>query len=164
MLEELQTLWRALADPEYLQLLVEPLALHGLVASSVLLAAAVFSRESKAIAAALLLSGGCAASVWPAANLRAQAEPRVIATRDVALAPLIKEQTARRAQFSWAFKGFAILAAAAFLAHLTGKGRPLLLLTLAASLPLIVLALWLHKKESEIHHRNILKPAPIHSL
>ena len=160
MWQELNQLWTSLGDAEYLHLLLEPLPLYGVGFGLVFLLVTHLAGEGKGLLLSLLLIGASAASVWPYHHLREEAMPRVLATRDTALVPLIQEQTQRRAAVEWAYYAVAGVAALALVARAGGKGRSLITLTLVGGAALFCLSLWLHKKECEVYHRNIIKYRP----
>lgn len=157
MLTELQQLWASLRDAEYLHLLLEPLPLYGGFCGVLLLLVAQWGGESKSRLLALLLITASCASVWPYQNLRASAEPRIVATRDPALKPFIDRQSARRQGFNWAFYLMAVVGGCTLILQLAGKGKPMVWITLVGALGIVILSAWLHKKECEVYHRNIVK-------
>ncbi len=157
MWQELNRLWSGVRDPEYLHLLLEPLPLYGLGIGLLFLIAAQLAGESKSRLLALLVITASCASVWPYQELREQATPRILATRDPALGPLIRAQTERRERCNWAYYAMAGLGAVTLAALLAGKGKPLLALAAAGALALFCLSVWLHQKECEVYHRNIFK-------
>ena len=159
MWRELLNLWQSTRDPEYAHLLLEPLPLYGIGIGLLFLFAAALFRERKSRLLALLLICVSAGSVWPYVSLREQAQPRIIATHDPSYGPLIREQTDRRHSIAWVFYALTIISGLAFIAGLLGKGRLLLLVATAAAIAAFWISLWLHKKECEIHHRNIVKQA-----
>lgn len=157
MFKELTQLWSSLRDAEYLHLVLENLPLYGVFCGVLILVVAHFAGEAKSRLLALLLIAACCASVWPYLELRTTAKPRIVATRDPALEPLIEKQTARRASFKWAFYSMAALSGLTLVLQMAGKGRPLVIVTLIGALAIICLSAWLHKKECEVYHRNIVK-------
>ena len=88
------------------------------------------------------------------------AQPRIVATHDPSYGPLIREQTKRRTSTGWAFYSLALVSTLTLILVAAGKGRSLIFLTLIASMGCFWLSLWLHKKECEIYHRNIVKYRP----
>ncbi len=157
MWQELSRLWQGLRDPEYLHLLLEPLPLYGLAAGLIFLIVSQLAGESKSRLLALLLITASCASVWPYQELRRQATPRILATRDPALGPLIRTHTERRESCNWTYNAMAVLGAATLAARLAGKGKILQSLTIAGAIALLFLSIWLHQKECEVYHRNIFK-------
>lgn len=160
MWQELTSLWHSLKDAEYAHLVMEPLPMYGIGIGALFLILAILTGESKSRMLALVLICACSASVWPYLDLRKEAAPRILATHEPSYGPLIREQTTRREGYAWAFYVLAGISAVTLLAAGGSKGKPFLLMTAAAALVVFVLSLWLHKKECEIYHRNIVKYRP----
>lgn len=161
MWRELITLWQSIRDPEYLHLLLEPLPLYGLGAGLTFVIVSLFFGEIKSRMLALGIICLSCASVWPYIDLRDKATPRILATRSPDFAPLIQEQTQRRKDWSWPYYGMALLSAAALATTRSAKGRPLLLLVVVYGGLLFWISIWLHKKECEVYHRNIVRFMPV---
>lgn len=160
MWQELLTLWQSVRDPEYAHLLLESLPLYGTGIGLLFLFAALAAKENKCRLLALFIIGASSASVWPYNSLREKAQPRILATHEPAYGPLIREQTRRRSDTGWIFYAMAVISALAFLFGSTGKGRFLLFLAIIAATASFWISIWLHKKECEIYHRNIVKQSP----
>ncbi len=159
MLDELLTLWQNIRDPEYAHLLLESLPLYGIGIGLLFLFVAVTFGERKSRALALLIICLSSASVWPYLALREKAQPRIIAMHDPSFAPLIREQSQRRESMQGAYYALAVLSAISLVLAMSGKGRALLIVTLVLAVAAFWLSLWLHKKECEVYHRNIVRPA-----
>lgn len=157
MWQELLTLWQAVRDPEYAHLLLESLPLYGIGIGLLFLFATLAARENKCRLLALFVVCVSSASVWPYNALREQAQPRILATHEPAYGPLIREQTQRRASTGWIYHSVAIISGLALLLGWTGRGRFLLFFTVVAATAGFWVSIWLHKKECEIYHRNIVK-------
>lgn len=160
-MRELTSLWHGIGDPEYLHLLLEPVPMYGLAFGLIFLAASVVLREGKMRMLALLVMAVSCASVQPYVKLRIKSEPRVLALQDAGLHPLIRKQTEARSGSAWIYYGLAVVCMTALS---FGRGGRSLILTGAALLLCsagLVHALWLHKKECEIYHRNIVKYTPV---
>jgi hypothetical protein len=160
MREELTYLWTSVRDPEYLHLLLESLPLYGLGIGLLFLIVAQLTGEGKSRMFALLVITLSCASVWPYQALREEATPRILATRDPSLGPLIREQTERRNRYNWAYYTLAAAGAVTLVAQAAGKGKPFLLVLVVATVGLFWFSIWLHKKECEVYHRNIIKYRP----
>lgn len=161
MMNELTALWNSLQDAEYLHLVLEPLPLFGLAFGLVLFGLSFVVRERKTRLLALALIVGCCASVRPYLNLREKCQPRILAMQPAAYHPLIQEQSARRAGSSWFYYGIAAWCAAALVMMRKNTGLLVSLTTIVVCLAGFLHALWLHKKECEVFHRNIVKFAPV---
>lgn len=160
MWEELTHLWTSVRDPEYLHLLLESLPLYGLGIGLLFLIVAQLMGEAKSRLFAILVITLSSASVWPYQDLREKATPRIIATRDPSLGPLIREQTERRSSHDWAYYLLAVAGGVTLVTQMMGKGKPLLVLFIAGTAALFWFSIWLHKKECEVYHRNIIKYRP----
>ena len=159
MWRELLTLWQSIRDPEYAHLLLESLPLYGTGIGLLFLFAALAFREGKCRTLALILICASSASVWPYQDLRAKAQPRILATRDPSFGPLIREQAVRRSDAAWAYYCLAVISGLAVLFS-NGRGRFLLYATIIGGTATFWFSIWLHKKECEVYHRNIFKSAP----
>lgn len=160
-MRELSLLWLSLQDAEYLHLLLEPLPLFGLGFGVLILAASLALRDwrMRVVATALIVLS-CASVHWYV-TLRIKSEPRVIALQDMAFQPLIRQQTARRSDSTWIYYSAATCSVAAMFRARGGKGVIVTSITLAVCAGAFVHALWLHKKECEVYHRNTVKYAPV---
>ena len=157
MWREAIQLWQTVRDPEYAHLLLESLPLFGIGAGLIFLLGSLAFRESKSRLLALLLICVSSGSVWPYIDLREKAQARVIAMHDPSYAPLIREQTARRKSTAGWFYAMCLFSGLSMILSMAGKGRALLIVTVFAAAATFWLSLWLHKKEAEIYHRNIVK-------
>lgn len=161
MWQELTTLWTSIRDPEYLHLLLEPLPLYGLGFGLAFLAVAFLFRELKCRLLALVVIAASCASVWPYNELRAKATPRILATRSPDFAPLIIQQTQRRRDCAWPYYLLSALSLTALALTKRPQGRLMLLVVMSGSLLLFWFSIWLHKKECEVYHRNIVRFVPV---
>lgn len=161
MWRELTTLWQSIYDPEYLHLLLESLPLYGLgIGLTSLIVSFMFGEPKCRILALAVICVSCA-SVWPYIDLRDKATPRILATRSPDFAPLIQEQTQRRKDWAWPYYGMSLCSLAALAAARSSKSRMLVFLVVAFGAPLFWFSIWMHKKECEVYHRNIVQFAPV---
>lgn len=161
MMRELTSLWHSIGDAEYLHLLLEPLPLFGLGFGLIFLAASVLLGEKKTRMLALAIMAVSCASVQPYVKLRVKSEPRVLALQDPAYHALIRTQTERRSSSAWIYYGLAAVCLTTLSFGRGGRSLILTVVTLAACSGGFVHAVWLHKKECEVYHRNIVKYAPV---
>ena len=161
MWQELTTLWQSIRDPEYLHLLLEPLPLYGLGLGLAFLAVAFMFGEIKCRMLALGIICLSCISVWPYNELREKATPRILATRSPDFAPLIIQQTQRRQDCAWPYYLMAALSFTALCMTKHPKARIMLLIVMTGSLLLFWFSIWLHKKECEVYHRNIVRFVPV---
>ena len=160
MWDELIHLWSSICDPEYLHLLLESLPLYGLGVGLVFLSFAMLAGERKTRVLAILVITLSCASVWPYQILREEASPRILATRDPTLGPLIEEQTERRKRYNWLYYTLAVAGAVTLVLQLAGKGKWFVGVMVMGTAVLLWFSIWMHKKECEVYHRNIIKYRP----
>ena len=161
MWRELTTLWQSICDPEYLHLLLEPLPLYGLGIGLTFLIVSFLFGEAKCRLLALAIICVSCASVWPYLDLRDKATPRILATRSPEFAPLIVEQTQRRKDWSWPYNAMTLFSTIALVTARSPKGRPVLFLVVGFGALLFWFSIWMHKKECEVYHRNIVRFVPV---
>ena len=157
MFRELSILWQSLDDPEYVHLLLEPLPLFGLGFGLIIVASGLLMAQPKMKVLALILIAVSCASVQPYVSLRVKSEPRVLVMQDAGYHKLIRDQTQLRTRSAWLYYAITVMCVVALIATRSGKGFILLSLTLALCAIGFTHALWLHKKECEVYHRNIVK-------
>jgi hypothetical protein len=161
MWQELITLWQNIRDPEYLHLLLEPLPLYGLGLGLVFVIVSLVFGEMKSRMLALAVICVSCASVWPYIDLRDKATPRILATRSPEFAPLIQQQTQRRKDWSWPYYAMTLFSGIALFSARSPKGRPVLFFVIIFGALLFWFSIWLHKKECEVYHRNIVRFVPV---
>jgi hypothetical protein len=157
MWRELSALWSSLEDAEYLHLLLEPLPLFGLGFGLIFLIVSIITKQAITRLLALALITACCLSVQPYVKLRLKSEPRVLALQDPAFHPAIRAQTERRTSTTWIYYATALAGAAALF---LGRGGRAVMITggaIVVCTASFLHALWLHKKECEVYHRNILR-------
>lgn len=157
MIRELTQLWSSLQDPEYLHLLLEPLPVFGLGLGMIFLVAGLVMNQSKVRMLALAVIIASAASVHWYMKMRIATEPRVAATISTTFHPLIKEQTERRRASTWVYYGVVVTGLIGLFASSGGRASFITYIVLAIVAAAFVHSLWLHKKESEVYHRNIMR-------
>jgi hypothetical protein len=161
MWQELTTLWQNIRDPEYLHLLLEPLPLYGLGLGLVFVIVSLVFGEIKSRMLALAVICVSCASVWPYIDLRDKATPRILATRSPEFAPLFLQQTQRRKYWSWPYYAMTLFSGIALFSARSPKGRPVLFFVVLFGALLFWFSIWLHKKECEVYHRNIVRFVPV---
>jgi hypothetical protein len=161
MMRELSSLWHSLEDAEYLHLLLEPVPLFGLAFGLMFLIAATALRAKLVAVIALIVIAVSCLSVHEAVQLRIKAEPRVLALQDAAFHPLIKQQTERRSSTTWIYYSIASVCVLAIALGRGSRGVVVGIVTIVVCSAGLMHALWLHKKECEVYHRNIVKYEPV---
>jgi hypothetical protein len=158
MWSELKALWTSLGDAEYSHLLLESLPLYGLALGWVFLLGGYVIKDIRARLFALAIIAACSFSVGPYSAMRAKSMPDVLKVTDAAYHPLIQAQTERRTSSRWLYYTIAgVSIAAAALGH-RGKGLFLIGVVVVLTSIGVIHSLWLHKKECEVFHRNLVSP------
>ena len=160
MWRELTTLWHSVRDPEYAHLLLEAVPLYGVGFGLVFLIIAYVAGEKKTRLLALAVICLSCASVWPYLELRSRATPRILATRDPANHPLIVQQTTLRTSTAWIYYTMAGISGLTLLLSVSRYGKYALILTVFSAAGVFWISIWLHKKECEVYHRNIIRYSP----
>jgi bacteriorhodopsin len=161
MLNNLEILLSRLRNAEYASLMLEPLMLHGLLIAVIFFAIGQYMRQPKCRAAALIAIAACSFSVVPFLSLRHQAQPRELSSRP-SDAKLIKEQYQRRSDTKWVYYALAIAAVLSLLGGgIIGKFSDYAVLF--GGILVLLFSAWLHMKEAEIYHPNVIQRAvPVH--
>lgn len=161
MMRELTALWNSLGDAEYLHLLIEPLPLFGLGFGLLLLIAAFLMRDGKMRLIALIVMIASSASVQPYQAMRAKSEPRILALQDPAFHAITLDQSARRKSAAWLYYAIAAWGTITLVTSRKGSGLIVTIITFTLCASGFITAVWLHKKECEVFHRNIVKYVPV---
>jgi hypothetical protein len=103
---------RAVAQPEYVHTLVNPLPVYGLAVAWFALVISVIVRSRALQVTALALVLVCAASAWPVVEFGKEAKDRVIAMENESGAQWIEEHEHRADELVLVFYLLAIVAAA----------------------------------------------------
>jgi hypothetical protein len=158
MLSNLEILFSRLSDPGYAYLLLEPLLLHGIFFGVIFFCVGHYMGQPKCRAAALIVIILSSLGISPCLSLRDKGmHPRELEKRP-ADAKLIKEQYQRRADTKWIYYALAIASVLALLGG--GKLAALSNLVIVGGGLLVVLfSAWMHMKEAEIYHPNIIQRA-----
>ena len=158
MLSNLEVLFTRLGDSGYAYLLLEPLLLHGILFGLIFFCVGHFMEQPKCRAAALIVIGLCSLSIIPCLSLRNKAmHPRELERRP-SDARLIKEQFQRRVDSKWIYYALAI---ASVLALVSGGKLASFsnFVVIAGGVLAIIFSAWMHMKEAEIYHPNIIQRA-----
>jgi hypothetical protein len=161
MMRELTALWNSLGDAEYLHLLLEPLPLFGLGFGLLLLIAAFLMRDGKMRVLALIVVVVSSASVQPYQAMRTKSEPRILALQDPSFHAITLDQSSRRKSAAWLYYAIAAWGMIALVTSRKGAGLIVTSITFALCTAGFITAIWLHKKECEVFHRNIVKYTPV---
>lgn len=157
MLSNLEKLFSRMHDAQFASLLIEPLLLYGLLFGVIFFAVGHYMGQSKCRAAALIVIAVCSISVNPYVSLRKKAMTRELSSRP-SDSMIIKEQQQRRLDTTWVYYSLAIVA----LLSLISGGKIAQFSDYAiigGGIAIIFFSAWLHMKEAEIYHPNIIQRA-----
>jgi hypothetical protein len=158
MTAEIANLWKLLHDADYLYLVLQDLPLYGLGIGLIFLGVATAMGESRSRLVALVLMGASCATVGECVKMRQQATPRILEIYDKSFHTEIHAQTQRRVDSVWLFYGMAGLCIATIVFARGGRFGFLLILTVGCGFAMFVHSGWLHRKECEVFHPNIIHP------
>lgn len=157
MLSNLEILFSRLRDAQFTCLLLEPLLLYGLLFGVIFFAVGHYMGQPKCRLAALIVIGICSLSIIPYNSLRQKAMSRELSSRP-SDAKLIKDQQQRRTSTAWVYYSLAIAAVLSLISG--GKiARFSDYAIIFGGIAVIVFSAWLHMKEAEIYHPNIIQRA-----
>ncbi|TLD70135.1 hypothetical protein FEM03_13130 [Phragmitibacter flavus] len=154
MLPQLDTLRTQIANPEYLYLILEPMALYGLFFGLLFFIATLALKQDKARMVSLFFIAISSLSVFPYRVEKADAMQRTLVVRDTGYTRMMKKHALVRDQSLWVHY---TLAGAAFLTLISrGKLATITnLIMIIGGLAALIFFLWLNLKESEIYHPNL---------
>lgn len=153
MFSNLDILFRRIGDAEYAYLLLEPLPLFGL------LFGLIFLCFSKSRRLSLIVIAVACASVTPYMKLRETATPRILAMQEGQQTSRIIAQNKLRKDVQWVYTVMTWAAVVAiFLGGRFGKLSNGILI--AGTVTALLVSAWLHMKEAEVYHPNIIKQGP----
>lgn len=159
----METILRALQQPEYLHVLINPLPVYGLAVALVGLIAAMCMRTRGGEIIALVLIFVCAASAWPAAHYGEAAEERILVSADADGQAWLKTHEHRAEDLIYIFYALALVAAAAIFApkKWPKTRRPLVILTLLLAIASLVAGGYIASAGGKIRHREFrTRPPP----
>ncbi len=157
MLSNLEIFLSRLRDSGYAYLLFEPLLLYGILFGVIFYGIGHYMGQPKCRTAALIVIGLCSLSIAPYLTLRHRAQPRELEKRP-ADAKIIKEQYQRRVDAKWIYFALAIASGLALISG--GKLASFSNIAILGGGVLVILfSAWMHMKEAEIYHPNIIQRA-----
>ncbi len=155
MLSNLNILFSRLRDSGYAYMLLEPLLLYGIFFGVIFYGIGQYMGQPKCRGAALIVIGLCSLSIVPCLSLRHRAQPRELEIRP-SESKLIKEQYQRRVDSKWIYFALAIAAALALISG--GKLASFSNIAIIGGGGIVILfSAWMHMKEAEIYHPNIIQ-------
>jgi hypothetical protein len=158
----MQVLLRALRQPEYLHVLINPLPVYGLGAGLLALIVALFLQSRAAQVTALVIVLISSAAAIPVAYLGHQAYDRVLSMSDDAGRAWLDEHEERADDLIWFFYGLALLAAVAiFVPNKWPKAAaPLAVATLLLSIVCLGFGGYIAYAGGKIRHREFRNEPP----
>lgn len=158
----METILRALQQPEYLHVLINPLPVYGLAIALVGLITAMCLRTRGGEVTALVLIFVCAASAWPAAHYGEAAESSVLAMTDDDGRAWLKTHEHRAEDLIYIFYALALVSAAAIFApkKWPKTARPLVLLTLLLAVAALAAGGYIASAGGKIRHREFRTGPP----
>ncbi|HWM23946.1 MAG TPA: hypothetical protein VNP98_03920 [Chthoniobacterales bacterium] len=158
----METILRALQQPEYLHVLINPLPVYGLAVALLGLIAAICSRSRGGEVTALVLIFVCATSAWPAAHYGEAAESNVLAMADADGQAWLKTHEHRAEDLIYIFYALALVSATAIFApkKWPKTARPLVLLTLLLAVAALVAGGYIASAGGKIRHREFRTGPP----
>ncbi len=157
MLSNLEILFSRLHDAQFASLLIEPLLLYGLLFGVLFFAVGHYMGQPKCRTAALIVIAVCSLCVNPYVSLRKKAMTRELTNRP-SDAMIIKEQQQRRIDTTWVYYSLAIVAVLSLISG--GKIAQFSdYAIIGGGIGIIFLSAWLHMKDAEIYHRELVQRA-----
>lgn len=157
MLSNLEIFFSRLRDSGYVYLLFEPLLLHGILFGVIFFCVGHYMSQPKCRTVALIVIGLCSLSIIPCLSLRQRGQAREFDKRPADKLQ-IKEQYQRRVESKWIYYALAIAAALALISG--GKIASFSnIVIIGGGIFTIVFSAWMHMKEAEIYHPNIIQRA-----
>ncbi|MFV1995061.1 MAG: hypothetical protein ACC661_06460 [Verrucomicrobiales bacterium] len=166
MLDEIFLLIKALGEPEYLYLLLEPAFIYGIGIALLVFVAGFLLRDGKAQMLGLVMLIVSALVIVPYLSCRSQAAERienVYKLDNPATVKAFNAQSKRYEDSKWAYISLAGVAGAVLLvgAGTNRVGFTLAVITVTAGAGVVLFSLSMHLKEAQIHHPNLLAIKPI---
>lgn len=153
---------RALQQPEYVHVLLNPLPVYGLLLAWVGLIIAFFLKSRRAQIVTLVLVLISSASAWPVYEFGQDAYDRVFAMSDEAGGAWLEEHQDRAEDLIWIFYALAVLSAAAIFAPMRWPRSSLALLIAVILLGAVALgsASYIAYAGGKIRHREFRTEPP----
>ncbi|MFV1994203.1 MAG: hypothetical protein ACC661_02105 [Verrucomicrobiales bacterium] len=168
MLDEIFLLIKALGEPEYLYLLLEPAFIYGIGIALVVFVAGFLLRDGKAQMLGLVMLIVSSLMIVPYLAFRAEAAERIESVYKLdnpATLKAFKAQSKRYQDSKWAYVTLGGVAGAVLLvgAGTNRVGFTLAVVTVIAGTGVVLFSLSMHLKEAQIHHPNLLAIKPINA-
>jgi hypothetical protein len=160
-MDTLGNLGKALSDPEYLFLLIEPVFIYGIFLGVIVFTFGFFFRDKKAQTLGLIFIIVSSFCIWPYLQFRDKAEARiskVYAIEDPTIVKGFKKQSQLRRDTQWVYFALGGIAGVVLLigAQTNRMGFVLGLATAGGGILVVVFSMSLHLKEAQVFHPNLL--------
>lgn len=158
----METIQRALQQPEYLHVLINPLPVYGLAIALFGLIAAMCLRTRGGEVIALVLIFVCAASAWAVAHYGEAAEDSILVMADTDGQAWLKIHEHRAEELIYVFYALALASAAAIFApkKWPRTRRPLVVLTLLLAVASLAAGGYIASAGGKIRHREFRDGPP----
>ncbi|MEM7147501.1 MAG: hypothetical protein AAF591_20465 [Verrucomicrobiota bacterium] len=160
-METLGNLTKALGNPEYLFLLIEPVFIYGILLGVIVFVIGFLLKDKKAQTLGLVFVIVSSFAIWPYLKFRDKAESRiskVYAIEDPTVVKGFKQQTELRNDTKWIFFALGGIAGVVLLigAQTNRMGLVLGITTVVGGITVVVFSMSMHLKESQVFHPNLL--------
>jgi hypothetical protein len=160
-MDTLGNLTKALGDPEYLFLLIEPVFIYGILLGLIAFAIGFILNDKKAQTVGLIFIIVSSFCIWPYLKFRDKAESRiskVYAIEDPTIVKGFKEQTELRRDTQWVYFALGGIAGVVLLigAQTNRMGLVFGITTAGGGLIVVVFSMSMHLKESQVFHPNLI--------
>lgn len=161
MIDQIFILIKALGEPEYLYLLVEPAFIYGVGIGLIVFLSGFLLRDAKSQTLGLIFIILSALLIVPYLNFRNQAAPRITKVYEFQRPGTVsefKKQSSRYEETRWAYLGLGAVAGGVLLvgARNNRMGFTLSIATVAGSIGIVLFSMSMHLKDLQIHHPNLL--------
>jgi hypothetical protein len=161
VIDQIFILIKALGEPEYLYLLMEPAFIWGVGIGLLVFLGGFVLSDTQSQTLGLLVIILSALLIVPYLKFRGDAAPRIAKIYEFdrpATATEFKKQSSRYQDTRWAYLGLGGVAGAVLLvgARNNRVGFTLSLATVVGAIGVVLFSLSMHLKDSQIHHPNLL--------
>jgi glucan phosphoethanolaminetransferase (alkaline phosphatase superfamily) len=154
--------FRALQQPEYLHILLNPLPVYGLALGLIALLFALFLRDRRAHLTALSIVFIAAVSAWPVAHYGEEAYDRVLSMSDQDGDAWLASHAHRADKFVWLYYALAVIAALALILprKFPRTGLPLIIAALVLGCVSLAAGSYIAYAGGKVRHREFRNEPP----
>jgi hypothetical protein len=159
----IDAMFRALRQPEYVHVLLNPLPVYGLFVAWIGLLIAFFSKSRRAQLATLVLVLLCSLSAWPVYEFGQQGYDRVLSMTDEDGERWLDEHQERAEDLIWIFYALAVLSAIAIAAPMKWpkSSAPLVIAVILLAATTLGAGVYIAYAGGKTRHREFRnEPAP----